>query len=154
MDRKYQPQVSNSETGNGRTESYDRSLWLLIPVNFYLWWKIVDYIDLYYWSFFNSTTYELIVLSINIPVYFSAVFYVFKIRVLPNIFWKIWIVIAVLDELRLAIDYIEKVDFYSGLIYVVFFVGPVVPLYVIGVIYAYLSPTIWKDVDVNNTKNE
>ena len=84
--------------------------------------------------------------SINIPVYLSAIFYVFKIRILPNMFWKIWVVIAVLDELRVV------VKGYSGLVDLLFYTGPVIPLYVIGAIYAYFSPTIWKSVDATNVK--
>lgn len=111
---------------------------MLIPVNLYLWIKIIDYAYSYCWTIREATLFDVLTLSINIPVYISAIFYVFKVRSLPNLFWKIWVVIAILDEVRASIEY------YSGFVDLILYTSPIIPLYIIGVIYAYLSPTIWQ----------
>ncbi|WP_045857989.1 hypothetical protein [Teredinibacter purpureus] len=117
--------------------SLKRSLWLLVPINLYLWWKLYSYIDLYVWSLGESSLIEMLTLSINIPVYVSGILYVFYIKVSPRLFWKIWVLIAIGDELRVCI--FEFGNIYEAVIYG----GPVFPLYFIGVLYAFGLNRMW-----------
>jgi hypothetical protein len=118
-------------------QKFKRPLLLMLVINAYFWLKLIDYIGLYTWSIGNSTFLQLAALSLNIPVYFAALFYIFKIRVGPQIFWKVWMVIAIADEARMSL-----ID-YSGIADFIEFTGPVIPIYIIGVMYAYYSQGIW-----------
>ena len=114
-----------------------RSLWILIPVNLYFWWKLLDYFGLLYWSVQFEELKDLLLLSINIPVYFMGVCYIFHLRVPPRLFWKIWILIAIGDEMRVFIFMFNSWSdtLSSGV--------TLFPIYLIGLLYAYGSEGIW-----------
>ncbi len=141
----YDPPNSEVDVGSKAKRSFDRSLWLLIPINLYLWWKLYDYVTLYISYAAYATFVQLAALSLNIPVYASALLYIFKVRIKPRAFWKVWMAIAIGDEIRMAISG------YSGLSDLLVFTGPTIPLYIIGVLYAYYSPSIWDKLGTNGS---
>lgn len=142
----YKSPKSKVDDGSGVEKEFDRSLWVLIPINAYLWWKLYDYVVLYMSYSQYATPMQIATLSLNIPVYAAAIFYIFKVRVTPRMFWKVWILIAIGDEIRMSISG------YSGFFDLMRFTGPTVPLYVIGCLYAYHSPAIWNADDSVDTK--
>lgn len=132
-------ETPNSDVSHDEEIVATRNIYFMILVNMYFWWKLIDYVSL--WLFPFDSIMEAILLGLNIPVYISVMLYIFKIRLLPRLFWKIWIVIAILDEIRMNV-----VD-YEGIYLMLYYALPIVPLYILGVVYAYKSPYIWDKSD-------
>ncbi|WP_299773114.1 hypothetical protein [uncultured Pseudoteredinibacter sp.] len=139
--------MKHKETSDSEGESYKRPLLLMLVINLYFWWKLFDYIDLYIWSISNATFLQLAALSINIPIYLAGLLYIFKIKVNPQILWKAWVVIAIADEARMSIFN------FSGISDFLNFTVPVIPIYIIGVMYAFFSKVIWDDRSDEATEN-
>lgn len=117
-----------------------RSLWLLIPCHVYFWLKLLDYIGLYFYALEHDELFFLLELSVNIPVYIGVFCYLFLIKLRPRLFWKIWIIVAISDEIRVMFLGMENwnVEYFINALPV-----QVIPLYILGFVYAYRSNYIW-----------
>jgi len=115
-----------------------RDTWLLILVGIFVVWKLFDYGYLLFWAFNNASLTSILFLSINIPVYVSLVLFIFGFAVRPRLFWKLWIAIAVADEVRMLFIHFDGIlDLLGDLL-------EYIPLYGLGALYAYRSPLIWR----------
>ncbi len=133
----YKAPESELIDNKNRLVEVTRPLWLMILLNIYFWPKFIDYADRYFLNLTSSSLFEIFTMSINIPVYLSGIFLIFRIKIPPRVFWKIWILLAILDEIRAQI-----VD-YSGISDLIIYIGLLMPLYFIGYAYAFGSDSLW-----------
>lgn len=133
----YSSPNSNLYDGKLPNIGYWRSVWVLIPINMYVWWKLYDYIDLYIWSIGNSTFIQMVELSIGIPVYIASLLYIFCIKIPFRKLWQVVMVLELGDHIRGCITH------YSGIADFMVYDLPVYPIYVIGLMYAFGLKGMW-----------
>jgi hypothetical protein len=116
---------------------FKRILWVL--ANIYFWFKLCDYLDLWRLMHKESEYLVMLELSVNIPIYVGVFSYLYSIKLPPKIFWKIWSLLAILDEVRALIisaDPFNAHDFWS-------YTSPTIPLYCLCLLYAYGCKYLW-----------
>ena len=126
-----------------KSVEHKRNIFLLVIANLYFWPKLAEYLW-FYWSKVQlamSPPHEIKALldySIGIPVYIACVLLIFNVRRGPQLFWKIYVLGAALQELYSFIVEWNQYSMSDNL----GDLAILVPLYLMGLVYAYNSASV------------
>ena len=113
-------------------------IFLLLLGHIYLWPKLIDYLDLFSYS---GNVIDTLRLSINIPIYLASFALLTRLRLYGRVFFKVWICLAVIDELLMIVD-----DFgMFGIGWEIENILTLPPLYFMGYLYAFRSNELWEN---------
>lgn len=132
------------ESSSTERKDTKRKMILMILANIYYWPKLLQYIVGFKELVFEvkndaAGLAELGNYSVGLPVYISCALLIFNLPLGSRIIWQILITIAIVNEAYHIID-IWNLDDLVFLIPVVIFL---LPLYLMGAIYAFWSKGLW-----------
>ncbi|PCI49234.1 MAG: hypothetical protein COB51_04320 [Moraxellaceae bacterium] len=128
----------NADLNNEKLSNKRRSLFFLIILNVYYWPKLIGFSSRYIDYILTSDYQTILSMGINLPVYLAVGLLIFRVKLFNSIFWKIWVLLAIADEIRFQIVNYVNIEL---LIYETLLLSP---LYAAAVIYAYFSGSIWQ----------
>ena len=138
----YEPPKSNLESD--RIPVQKLSLFLLIVVNTYYWPKLIQYLvyfkeNIDYLTLGIIQLQDIIAYSIGIPVYVACALFIFNLPIGNKHIWRLLVLIAIADEI-----YAMHKDWdWNDMSLSLFIYALLLPLYLIGLFYAFGSKNMW-----------